>query len=119
MSATLSPRRRRPWRPTDSSPGKPCPNCAKPTCPTQDGRRRGLCRACYKRPEVRALYPAAHGNGRGHNSARRLPAEPTRLTPGTPEKLAVMIERHARGEQLHHPRDLRLYDATAAAEDSD
>jgi hypothetical protein len=101
-------RRRTPWKPTHSEPGVPCVFCRRPTCPTQDGRRRGLCRTCYKRPQVRALFPPHHET-HGNRIARRLPSHPTRAIPGTAEKIAVMAERESRGELLHHPDDLRLY----------
>lgn len=38
----------------------------------------------------------------------RLPAEPTSALPGTPDKIAVMRERAARGESLFHPQDATL-----------
>lgn len=31
--------------------------------------------------------------------------EPTQALPGTPEKLAVLIERHRLGQPLWHPQD--------------
>jgi hypothetical protein len=104
-----SPKRRKtPWKPSHSEPGVPCVFCRRPTCPTQDGRRRGLCRTCYKKPEVRALFPAHH-SAHGNHHAHRLPVHPTRAVPGSEEKILVMMERLERGLQLHHPEDLRLY----------
>lgn len=38
----------------------------------------------------------------------RLPQEPTTALPGTPDKVAVMAERAARGETLFHPDDATL-----------
>ncbi|GBD37546.1 hypothetical protein HRbin36_02681 [bacterium HR36] len=38
----------------------------------------------------------------------RLPAEPTAALPGTPDKIAVMAQRAARGETLFHPQDATL-----------
>jgi len=38
----------------------------------------------------------------------RLPQEPTTALPGTPDKVAVMAERAARGESLFHPHDATL-----------
>src|SRR5262249_11567649 len=37
----------------------------------------------------------------------RVPKHPTSAVAGTPEKIAVMRSRAARGEQLHHPEDSR------------
>ncbi|MCS7160103.1 MAG: hypothetical protein RMJ19_06490 [Gemmatales bacterium] len=37
-----------------------------------------------------------------------MPAEPTSALPGTPDKIAVMAERAARGESLFHPLDATL-----------
>lgn len=73
-------------------------------------RPRGLCRDCYYTPAVCALYPptskyARKGTGIGHRTRAPLPAEPTRATPGTPEKMAVLARRAERGEQLFHPED--------------
>ena len=38
----------------------------------------------------------------------RLPQQPTTALPGTPDKVAVMAERAARGESLFHPQDATL-----------
>lgn len=38
---------------------------------------------------------------------RRLPATPTHHLPRTPGKIAVLQERAARGEILHHPDDAK------------
>jgi len=37
-----------------------------------------------------------------------LPATPTTALPGTPDKIAVMAQRAARGETLFHPQDATL-----------
>jgi hypothetical protein len=74
-------------------------------------RARGLCWTCSLNPDVRRLYP-----GSTHKMARRAekkdffggykpPCEPTTAAPATPEKLAVLAERAARGESLWHPDD--------------
>lgn len=74
-------------------------------------RSRGLCFGCFITPEVKALYPpstsAFNNRGLGHAGfcAAPLPAEPTDALPGTPEKIAVMKARAARGERVFHPRD--------------
>ncbi len=41
------------------------------------------------------------------------PGEPTSYPPGSDGKLAVLAERAARGERLHHPLDARLGSAEA------
>ncbi|HEX4610664.1 MAG TPA: hypothetical protein VH092_20910, partial [Urbifossiella sp.] len=44
------------------------------------------------------------GIGNGHRNAPP-PSSPTRFAPGSPERLAILAERAARGEELHHPAD--------------
>lgn len=91
---------------------KPCRHCGNPkTC-----RPRGLCWPCYYAPGVKEQYPitskyARRGVGSGGGSNSPLPAEPTTAPPGTAEKLAVMTERAARGESLHHPLDATSFTA--------
>ena len=75
------------------------------------GRTGGLCLTCFRKPAVAALHPAdgvrpAEVVG-GWNPPGALPAEPTLAPPGTAEKEAVMRERAARREALHHPLDAR------------
>ena len=72
-------------------------------------RPKGLCFSCYYRDGVRVMYPstskfAARGTGLG-NRRRPLPIEPTDARPGSALKVAVMMERAARGELLFHPKD--------------
>lgn len=73
-------------------------------------RPRGLCYRCYYTPGVkertpsiskfaRRSYPDFFGPGRE--------PEPTDTLCGTPQRLAVLIARAARGEQLSHPQDAR------------
>jgi hypothetical protein len=78
-----------------------------------DKGRRGLCWACGQSPEIRARYA-----GSTHPGATRspvptvargaLPARPTDTLPGSEERLRVLEERAARGENLNHPADARL-----------
>lgn len=77
-------------------------------------RPRGLCWTCYYSPGVRALYPSTSkfarrgvGNITGDVPP---PAAPTSAPPGSPEKVAVMVERARRHQSLWHPLD-----ATVAA----
>ncbi len=72
-------------------------------------RPRGLCWTCYYTPAVSALYPstskfARRGvpDGYGRVSA---PAAPTSAPPGSPEKVAVLVERAALRQSLWHARD--------------
>jgi hypothetical protein len=89
-------------------PGRlPCRHCHA----RQVGRPRGLCWDCFFTPGVRELYPPTDkssrrgvGNVRG---AAPLPAEPTSTLPGTEEKVRVLEQRAARGEELWHPLDSR------------
>lgn len=77
-------------------------------------RPRGLCGACYYTSGVRDLYPidfAAHGTRRSEvgadfNGPGGEP-EPTDCLPGTPEKVAVLVERAMRQQRLWHKLDAR------------
>lgn len=79
-------------------------------CGTRPGnRRRGLCGRCYLDPNARALFPSIAPRGRRGQTGqgpRKMP-RPTRALPGTPEKVRVLAERFARGEELYHPLDAR------------
>lgn len=72
-------------------------------------RARGLCHRCYFTPHVRALYqptcPPRHlPSPVGQNAPTKVPT-PTSARPGSAEKIRVLEERAARGEQLWHPLD--------------
>jgi hypothetical protein len=72
-------------------------------------RPRGLCWSCYYTPGVRELYPstskfARRGVG-DFNGRACLPPAPTAALPGTPEKVAVLIERARLRQDLWHPAD--------------
>jgi len=74
-------------------------------------RGRGLCWACFKVPEVRALYgPIGPRGQRGvGNGCIRPPLDlvPTPFPPGSPGKVAVMERRAAQGLAIFHPLDGR------------
>ena len=102
---------------TRFQPGEACRN---PQCPGRSRvkRPRGLCYSCFARVEVRVRYakeyrPDKNGHVKSRVSAAAYvtrpvpPAAPTRHAPGTPEKVAVMAARVARGELLFHPLDGR------------
>ncbi len=55
------------------------------------------------------LREIAMSNACTHTLPR--PGEPTSYPPGSDGKLAVLAERFARGERLHHPLDARLQTA--------
>lgn len=85
----------------------PCRHCGgRYSC-----RPRGLCWPCHRDGAVRALYPTSaaptsrRGVGNGVLASAPLPAEPTDAPPGSPEKVAVLSARAARGESLWHPGD--------------
>jgi hypothetical protein len=72
-------------------------------------RPRGLCWSCYYTPGVRALYPstskfARRGVGDFNGKAGR-PALPTPALPGSPGKVAVLMERARLRQDLWHPLD--------------
>lgn len=72
-------------------------------------RSRGLCWSCYYSPGVRERYPPTERSHRGLGTGRRrLPCEPTDAIPGTPEKIRVLMDRAARGQELFHDDDALL-----------
>ncbi len=86
----------------------PCRHCSQ----LRTLHRRGLCRSCYARPEIRVLYPRLKadqdkGGMPDLTGGRPHPAEPTDALPGSPEKVDVLAERASRGEVLWHPDDAR------------
>lgn len=85
-----------------------CRHCRKSSV----NRPRGLCWNCYYTPGVKDLYPSTSKYARkgigGDNHRSILPRELTIAEPGSPEKVAVMCERAARGESLFHPDEPRL-----------
>jgi len=90
--------------------------------------RRGLCRPCWRIPDIRQQYPAAvnqlGGNrdrGAGSNwhdlnGARPLPT-PTCAIPGSEAKIAELMARAERREALFHPADAALPAALALTDD--
>jgi len=72
-------------------------------------RPRGLCWSCYYRPGVRDLYPSTSKFGRRglgiFNGAAPLPPYPTKASPGSSEKLAILAERARLKQSLWHPDD--------------
>lgn len=82
-----------------------CRHCKTRKC----NRPRGLCWTCYYTPEVRASYGPISKFGRRGNGLTELlpPLESTRAVAGTEEKIALMAERVARGEEARHVMDNR------------
>ncbi|MBA4187563.1 MAG: hypothetical protein C0467_06045 [Planctomycetaceae bacterium] len=83
-----------------------CQHCKKSSI----NRPRALCWSCYYTPGVKDLYPstsmyARRGYGFGLTGGRPMPRRSTTAKPGTPEKIAVLMKRAKRGEQLWHPED--------------
>ena len=58
-----------------------------------------LCRDCYFRPKILSQYTLLTFK------SKPTPESPTKHSPGTPEKIAILAERFARGESLWHPED--------------
>ena len=82
-----------------------CRHCQK----TKSNRPRGLCWTCYYTPGVRELYPstskfARRGVGNFSGNAP-LPDAPTDATPGSEEKIRILIERARLKQALFHPLD--------------
>ena len=82
-----------------------CRHCNR----VRSNRPRGLCWSCYYTPGVREQYPSTSKFARrgvsDFNGRARLAATPTEALPGTPEKVAVLIERARLGLSLWHPQD--------------
>jgi hypothetical protein len=60
------------------------------------------------RPERPTARPRKRRKRSTVGQLGRLPQQPTAALPGTPDKVAVMAERAARGESLFHPQDATL-----------
>lgn len=76
--------------------------------------KRGLCWSCYTKPEVRMLYPSGSPFGNRSRFADEdddtpdpelTPCEPTPHLPGTKEKVQVLVDRLANGQELWHADD--------------
>ena len=63
--------------------------------------RKPPCLKCTAKLRRQNYQPAAEAITR----TPPLPPRPTLARPGTPEKLAIMAQRHREGFQLHHPAD--------------
>ena len=76
-------------------------------------KARNLCHNCYqKRYQDFPKLPWNLGRNADEilealDRKRVVPAQATSAQPGTEEKIRVMIERHGRGELLHHEDDNR------------
>ena len=78
-------------------------------------RPRGLCWSCFYSPGVRERYPPAASANRGlGKGCKRLPCDPTGAVPGSPEKIRVLMDRAARGEELFHEEDADVWAAPLA-----
>lgn len=85
--------------------GALCRHCAQ----RYSCRPRGLCWICYYNPSIRPLYPENKAWWRpseDSNGGYREPETWTDALPGTPEKVAVLIEREDAKTSLNHPLDL-------------
>ena len=101
---------------TDTSTREKCRHCLRRlAC-----RPCGMCSACFRDPDTRALYS---GRGSGYRSevgsaAPTLPAsEPTDALPGTEGRVEAYMRRAEAGMSLYHPgdagRDWRRDDAAS------
>ena len=84
-----------------TEPRKFCRHCARRVA----CRAAGLCWACSRALEIRALYSPRAAVLHVDHGGRLLPAEPTDACPGTPRKLEVLRSRVERNQQLYHPLD--------------
>jgi hypothetical protein len=88
-----------------------CRHChTGPVC-----RPRGLCWSCYYTPGVREQHPSMSKfayRSPGSFFMHSTPAEiPTQALPGSPEKVAVLMERASHGQELWHPQDATMEEA--------
>jgi hypothetical protein len=72
-------------------------------------RPRRLCWSCYYTPGIRDLYPTTSKFGRrgpgNFFGQAPMPPFPTSAMPGTPEKIALLMQRAQQRQQLFHPLD--------------
>lgn len=94
-----------------------CRHCSQ----SKVNRPRGLCWHCFYQPGVKELYPStskyARRGVRNFAGAAPLPLFPTNELPGTPEKVAVMLERAKAGYAIFHPHDAKRPESDAPCED--
>jgi len=73
---------------------------------------RGLCWRCYRRVEIRVLYPRVAKSCKGERcndyggEMSTVPTWPVRAIPGTEAKIRVLEERAAKRQPLFHHDDL-------------
>jgi hypothetical protein len=85
-------------------------------CHVGKPHRRGLCHDCYYNPQIRPLYGAISKFGNKVHlieaAGQRPNGPPTDALPGTEAKLVVLCERARRRQNLFHPLDAKLPEAT-------
>jgi hypothetical protein len=93
-----------------------CRHCKR----VRSNRPRGLCWSCYYTPGVRELYPSTSKFARrgvdDFNGRTVLPTAPTKAPPGSPEKVAVLVERARLRQSLWHPDDAGMGAVAAPVE---
>ncbi len=84
-----------------------CLNCHK----TVKKPRRGLCWSCFYTPEVRSLYPSLskYKPTGGDFTGAAKECQPASVPLGSADKIAVMQERVANGQELFHRDDMAEY----------
>jgi hypothetical protein len=85
-----------------------CVHCTERRC----ARACGLCRDCFRVPELAARYAKdtptrRRGPGQGM-ATPPLPTAPCYADPGSESKVAVMARRAANGQAVNHPDDCRV-----------
>lgn len=102
-------RGRSPGRRHTAAPARTCAARCRHCGRANPNRPKGLCWTCYYRPGVREQYAPVSPHGRRSkpdvNGAVPPAPAPTSALPGTPAKVAVLIERAAQGVSLWHPED--------------
>lgn len=89
------------------APAPGCRNCGTLERPI---KQLGLCWLCYGLPAVRSQFQAKTKPppDEDFEGDAPLPTTSTQATPGSVDKVRVLVERAARREQLFHPLDVRL-----------
>lgn len=84
--------------------GSICLNCSYDSSGALSDR--GLCRECNRLGTIRAYYPVI--------GPKKVP-QPTTALPGSPEKVEVLLQREADGEELWHRDDVCVTDRESRA----
>lgn len=69
-------------------------------CGVPSSSKRRICLACFNKHNSNGIAASRR--------QQRRPCLPTRARPGSAEKLEVLCQRAATGQELFHPQDARM-----------